>query len=349
MQFTNMDKVRIRARATELGFQACGFAEAFSTPETRQALRQFLKQGHQGGMDWMAETETRRADPKKLWPDARSAIVLALSYAPKQNPQARLGWRDRGVISVYAQGADYHDLVKKRLKTLAREIVEATGEEVKVFVDTAPLMEKPLGSLAGLGWQGKHTNLVSRKLGNWFFIGTILTTLDLPPDRPEPDHCGSCSACQQACPTHALDRAYQIDARACISYLTIEHKGPIPEDMMAAMGNRLYGCDDCLAACPWNKFTEPHKEQKFFPRAESQAPRLADLAGLSEADFRNLFSGSPVKRTGRDRFLRNVAIAVGNSADQTLVPTAERLAEDESALVAEAGRWALRRLGIRDE
>jgi epoxyqueuosine reductase len=279
-----------------------------------------------------------------MWPEARSAIVLGLSYGPDDDPLAVLARRDRAAISVYAQGDDYHELIKKRLKALARWLVEATGCELKVFVDTAPLMEKPLAARAGLGWQGKHTNLVSREHGSWLFLGSILTTLELEPDAPETDHCGSCRACLDICPTKAFPAPYQLDARACISYLTIEHAGPIPHRYRQALGNRIYGCDDCLAVCPWNKFAQASREAAFHPRDALRAPLLAELSRLDDAAFRALFSKSPVKRIGRDRFIRNVLYAIGNSAEPSLAAEARRLAEDPSPVVRGAAVWALARL-----
>jgi epoxyqueuosine reductase len=279
-----------------------------------------------------------------MWPQARSAIVLGLNYGPQADPLEVLARRDRAAISVYAQGDDYHELIKKRLKAIARWLVDETGCELKVFVDTAPLMEKPLAARAGLGWQGKHTNLVSREHGSWLFLGSVLTTLELQPDAPETDHCGSCRACLDVCPTNAFPAPYQLDARACISYLTIEHAGPIPHRYREALGNRIYGCDDCLAVCPWNKFAQASREAAFHPRAALQAPLLAELAGLDDPAFRALFSKSPVKRIGRDRFVRNVLYAIGNSGEPGLASEARRLAEDASPVVRGAAVWALGRL-----
>jgi epoxyqueuosine reductase len=313
-------------------------------------------------MDWMATTAARRGSPSVLWPQVRSVIMLGLNYGQDfgqdhgdgGDPLAILRRRDRGAISVYAQGDDYHDIVKPRLKALARWLMAQAGGEVqagcdaKVFVDTAAVMEKPLAAAAGLGWQGKHTNLVSRQFGSWLFLGAIFTTLDLPPDAPEEDHCGNCHACIDICPTAAFPAPYQLDARRCISYLTIEHKGPIARELRAAIGNRIYGCDDCLAVCPWNKFAQVGREAKLAARDELQAPRLADLARLDDAAFRKLFAKSPVKRTGRDRFVRNVLIAIGNSGDAELAVEAERLLCDGSALVRGAAVWALGRLLPRE-
>lgn len=295
-------------------------------------------------MAWMAETAERRADPAVLWPDARSVIMLGLNYGPDENPLDGLRQRSAGLLSVYARGDDYHDLVKARLKVIGRWLADATGCALKVFVDTAPVMEKPLAAAAGLGWQGKHTNLVSRSFGSWLFLGSIMTTLAIPPDTAERDHCGSCRACLDACPTAAFPAPYQLDARRCISYLTIEHKGPIPREFRKAIGNRIYGCDDCLAVCPWNKFAAAGQEMKLAAREALRRPPLAELARLDDAAFRTLFSKSPVKRIGRDRFLRNVLIAIGNSAEPALAESAEALLADPSPLVRGAAIWALRQL-----
>lgn len=334
-------KKAICDKALEVGFDVVGFASGTADERLEDDLGQYLEQGRHGQMTWMAENTDRRTSPKGLWPDVCSVIVLGLNYAPAQPPSLARGRADRGNISVYAQGKDYHDLVKKRLKQLGRWLVESHPCEIKVFVDTAPVMEKPLAQRAGIGWQGKHTNLVSPNLGSWFFLGEIYTTLEIAADRPSPDQCGTCTACLDACPTTALAVPYRIDARACISYLTIEHKGAIDEDLASAMGNRIYGCDDCLDACPWNKFSVATREQAFFPRVELTAPRLSDLSKLDDAGFRAFFSGSPVKRTGRDRFVRNVLIAMANSGDESLAgDVAERL-DDVSPIVADAARWAL--------
>jgi epoxyqueuosine reductase len=299
-----------------------------------------------GGMGWMEARADHRADPRALWPEARSVIALGLSYAPEADPLESLAWQDRATISVYARNRDYHDVVKKRLKALARWIVAQYADAgVKVFVDTAPVMEKPLAQQAGLGWQGKHTNLVSRAHGSWLFLGEIYTTLDLSPDVPEIDHCGSCTRCLDICPTKAFPSPYRLDARRCISYLTIEHHGPIPEEFRKPIGNRIYGCDDCLAVCPWNKFAATHQEPAFAPRAELTAPKLADFAILDDAAFRALFSGSPIKRIGRNRFIRNVLIAIGNSGDLSLQETAQALCADADPVVAEAAAWAAAQLG----
>jgi epoxyqueuosine reductase len=335
----------IRAEATRLGFDAIGFAPARLGPEARERLQAFLAAGMHGGMGWMEARADQRADPRVLWPEARSVIALGLSYAPETDPLESLTWQDRATISVYARNRDYHDVVKKRLKALARWMVAEYAEAgVKVFVDTAPVMEKPLAQQAGLGWQGKHTNLVSRTHGSWLFLGEIYTTLNLSPDVPEIDHCGSCTRCLDICPTKAFPSPYRLDARRCISYLTIEHHGPIPEEFRKPIGNRIYGCDDCLAVCPWNKFAATHQEPAFAPRAELTAPKLADLAALDDAAFRALFSRSPIKRIGRNRFVRNVLIAIGNSGDPSLQETAQALCADADPVVAEAAAWATAQL-----
>jgi epoxyqueuosine reductase len=334
--------VTIRDKALALGFDAVGFARAEAAAEVRENLASFVGQGLHGDMGWMAETAERRADPRTLWPEARSAVVVAVNYGPESDPLPRLQLRERGLVSVYAQGRDYHDVMKKRLRVLARWMHETFRHEVKLFVDTAPVMEKPLAQAAGLGWQGKHTNLVSRGFGSWLFLGEVLTTLELEPDAPESDHCGECRRCLDACPTNAFQGPYRIDARRCISYLTIEHKGHIAAEFRAAMGNRIYGCDDCLAVCPWNKFATPTPHEEFAARAGT--PLLAELAALDDAAFRLRFSGSPVKRIGRDRFVRNVLIAIGNSGDVRLAGTARRLLGDPSPLVRAMAVWALRRL-----
>lgn len=334
----------IRELALEQGFDAVGFAAAQTAQRTRAALREFILAGHHGDMGWMEAREAERSSPNLLWPDAKSAIVLAMSYAPTEDPLAALHHGDRATISVYAKGSDYHELIKKRLKTIARAMVAKCGGGVKVFVDTAPLMEKPLAQAAGIGWQGKHTNLVSREHGSWLFLGVILTTLEINADESEPDHCGTCQRCLDVCPTKAFPAPYKLDARRCISYLTIEHKGPIPRELRPLMGNRIYGCDDCLAVCPWNKFAAASHEIAFHARAELNAARLSELAKLDEQSFRALFRNSPVKRIGRDRFMRNILIAIGNSNDQTLAKSAVALLEDPSALVRGAAIWALSRL-----
>jgi epoxyqueuosine reductase len=326
------------------GFDAVGVTRPDSIPQALERLRRFLAEGAHGDMDWLETTASRRGDPRALWPEVRSVIMLGMNYGPERDPLANLGQRERGTISVYAQGSDYHDIIKARLKALARWLTAQAGGNVKVFVDTAAVMEKPLAEQAGLGWQGKHTNLVSRRYGSWLFLGAVFTTLDLPPDEPEPDHCGSCRACLDVCPTAAFPEPYRLDARRCISYLTIEHKGPIPRDLRPLMGNRIYGCDDCLAVCPWNKYARAGREAKLAARDALRMPMLAELSRLDDTAFRTLFSKSPVKRTGRDRFIRNVLIAIGNSADIALSPEAERLLDDASPLVRGAAVWALGRL-----
>ena len=310
-----------------------------------ERLHAFLASGRQGTMDWMERNADRRADPKALWPEARSVIVLGMNYGPAHDPLAVLKHRDAGAISVYAQGDDYHDVIKTRLKRLAGSIARDLDCEVKIFVDTAPVMEKPIAQGAGAGWQGKHTNLVSRDFGSWLFLASIFTTLDLAPDKPDIDHCGQCTRCLEICPTRAFPSPYQLDARRCISYLTIEHKGHIPLEFREAIGNRIYGCDDCLAVCPWNKFARKADENRFHPRAALRAPLLQQLARLDDASFRELFRKSPVKRIGRDRFVRNVLIAIGNSRTPALATEAERLLDDPSPLVRAMAVWALSRLG----
>jgi epoxyqueuosine reductase len=334
----------IRTRALAAGFDAVGFARAETSARARDGLARFLAEGFQGDMGWMAETAARRATPKAMWPEARSAIVLAANYGPAHDPLADLERKTTGTISVYARHKDYHDVVKKRLKALGRWLVATHGGDCKVFVDTAPLLEKPLAQAAGLGWQGKHTNLVSREFGSWLFLGTILTTLDLSPDAEGQDHCGACSRCLDVCPTKAFPEPYRLDARRCISYLTIEHKGHIAEEFRVPMGNRIYGCDDCLAVCPWNKFAAETRHAEFAARDDLTAPALADLAALDDSAFRARFAGSPVKRIGRDRFVRNVLIAVGNSGEAALRPLVEKLLDDPSPLVRAMAVWALRRL-----
>jgi len=342
-------RAALEAKAAELGFCAVGIAPADAAPRTAERLRAWLAAGAHGDMIWMEETETRRGSPAGLWPAVRSVIALGMSYAPGGDPLALAGATDRGRISVYAQGADYHDVVKKGLKALARWLVAEAGCDLKVFVDTAPVMEKPLAEAAGLGWQGKHTNLVSRRHGSWLFLGAIYTDLDLggglEADAPHETRCGSCSACLDICPTDAFPAPYQLDARRCISYLTIEHKGAIPEEFRQAIGNRIYGCDDCLAVCPWNRFADAsHANKAFLPRAELAAPALGDLLRLDDAGFRRIFSGSPIKRIGRGRMVRNAAIAAGNSGNAKLRPALEALTGDEDQVVAEAASWALDRL-----
>jgi epoxyqueuosine reductase len=337
-------KAAIRAKALEIGFDAVGFAPADLGADARANLHAYLERGYHGDMGWLAETAERRGHPRNLWPAARSVVVLAQNYGPAHDPLTILDQPERGAISVYAQNRDYHDLVKKRLKQLARWMHETLAGEVKVFVDTAPVMEKPLAAAAGLGWQGKHTNLLSRDWGNWLFLGEVFTTLALEPDGPEADHCGSCRACLDVCPTDAFPAPYQLDASRCISYLTIEHKGHIPRELRALMGNRIYGCDDCLAICPWNKYAQRTYEEALRGRLELTAPRLRDLAELDDAGFRQVFTASPIKRTGRARFVRNVLIAIGNSGHRELAETAWRLLDDDSALVRAAAVWAFARL-----
>jgi epoxyqueuosine reductase len=335
---------RIRSRAIEEGFTAAGICAPDAIGEAGKRLAQFVGSGQHGQMSWLAERMAWRSSPAALWPEARSILMLAEAYTPHEDPLAMRERRETGTISAYARGRDYHDLVKKRLKRLGRWIVAETGAQIKVFVDTAPVMEKPLGQAAGLGWQGKHTNLLGRQLGNWFFLGSIFTTLDLPSDPPETEHCGSCRACLDICPTNAFPAPFRLDARRCISYLTIEHHGPVDEELRPLMGNRIYGCDDCLAICPWNKFAQEARETGYLARAEQMRPRLADLAALDDAGFREVFSGSPIKRIGRDRFVRNVLYAIGNSDDPALRPVAERLRTDRDPAVRDAANWALSRL-----
>ena len=341
-------KVELTREARALGFDCTGVTDPDSIAQAAKHFRDFLDAGSHGDMDWLADRPERRADPRGLWPDVRSVIMLGVNYGPDQNPLDILEQRTRGAISVYAQGDDYHDLIKKRLKALARWLVAASGAEVKVFVDTAAVMEKPLAQAAGLGWQGKHTNLVSREFGSWLFLGAIFTTLELPRDDADSDHCGSCQACLDICPTSAFPAPYKLDARRCISYLTIENKGPIPHEFRKAIGNRIYGCDDCLAVCPWNKFAQAGRETKLAARDELRAPALAELARLDDAAFRARFTKSPVKRIGRDRFVRNVLIAIGNSDDAALAAEAERLLDDASPLVRGAAAWALSQLMGRE-
>jgi epoxyqueuosine reductase len=337
-------KEEIKARALLEGFDVMRVTDAQAAPRNHEGLQTYLAAGHHGAMDWMETRKDERADPGTLWSEARSVVVLGMNYGPDSDPLAILARKDKAAISVYAQGDDYHDVVKKKLKALAGFIFEKSRAPVKVFVDTAPVMEKPLAQKAGLGWQGKHTNLVSREFGSWLFLGSIFTAIELPPDAAEHDHCGRCRACLDICPTAAFPAPYQLDARRCISYLTIENKGPIPREFRAAMGNRIYGCDDCLAACPWNKFAQAGQEMKLMAREELRAPDLAMLAQLDDAGFRSLFRKSPVKRIGRDRFLRNVLIAIGNSGDANLAAQARNCLEDTSPLVRGAAIWALEQL-----
>jgi len=357
-------KADLIAKAREEGFAAVGITRPDAVPEIAQRLAAFVARGWHGDMAWMAERMAWRGDPSALWPAARSVIMLAEPYTPQEDPMAVVGMPERGAISVYARNRDYHDIVKKRLKRVGRWLIERAGPDttraansgnspagltaepprIKVFVDTAPVMEKPLAAAAGLGWQGKHTNLLSRELGNWFFLGAIFTTLDLAPDVPGEDHCGTCTACLDACPTNAFPAPGQLDARRCISYLTIEHKGPVDEALRPHLGNRIYGCDDCLAACPWNKFAREAQEARYAARDDLAAPRLAELAGLDDATFRTRFSGSPIKRIGRGRFLRNVAYAIGNSGEKSLAEAVRPLACDPDEVLSDAARWALSRL-----
>ena len=338
----------IRARATELGFAACGFARADAAEGAGLGFKRWLEAGHHGTMGWMEARAHQRVSPRALWPDAKSAIALGMSYAPAGDPLALAEQPELGRISVYAQGGDYHKTVKKALKALARFIVDKVPSDLKVFVDTAPVMEKPLAQAAGIGWQGKHTNVVSREHGSWLFLGVILTSLELEPDAPASDgvHCGSCTRCLDSCPTQAFLGPHRIDARRCISYLTIEHNGPIPEEFRVAMGNRIYGCDDCLAVCPWNRFADAAAANRaFLPRAELVAPRLADLLALDDAGFREMFAGSPIKRIGVKRMIRNCLIAAGNSRDVALVPSIDRHLHDPDPVIAETARWARAQLG----
>ena len=335
-------KDRLQAQARTEGFAAIGLCAPDAIPEAAPRLRAFLDAGHHGQMHWLADREAWRANPAALWPQARTIIMLAESYTPATNPMASLAQTDNATISIYAQGRDYHDLVKKRLKRLGRWLISQSPCEIKVFVDTAPVMEKPLAQASGLGWQGKHTNLLSRSHGNWLFLGAIFTTLDLPKDKPETSHCGSCTACLDICPTKAFPAPYQLDARRCISYLTIEHQGPVDPDLRPLMGNRIYGCDDCLAVCPWNKFAQAATEIGYQPRATPTA--LATLSQLTDATFRAQFAGSPIKRIGRNRFVRNVLYAIGNSALPPLAPNADALTTDPDPTVADAALWALSRL-----
>jgi epoxyqueuosine reductase len=337
-------KAALAREAQALGFDCIGVTAPDTISLAAEHFRDFLDAGAHGEMDWLARDPERRADPRGLWPDVRAVIMLGVNYGPDEDPLAILEQRTRGAISVYAQGDDYHDVIKKRLKTLARWLAATTNCEVKVFVDTAAVMEKPLAQAAGLGWQGKHTNLVSREFGSWLFLGAIFTTLELPRDDAETDHCGTCQACLDICPTAAFPAPYKLDARRCISYLTIENKGPIPHQFREAIGNRIYGCDDCLAVCPWNKFAQQGRETKLAAREELRVPDLAELARLDDAAFRARFTKSPVKRIGRDRFIRNVLIAVGNSGESALAEEAERLLKDASPLVRGAAVWALGQL-----
>jgi epoxyqueuosine reductase len=334
----------IAAHARALGFDEVGFTAAQAVPDGGPALAQYIGAGHHGTMEWMARRTKERAQPTGLWPEARTVIALGLNYAPPGDPLALLGRRERGTIAAYARGRDYHDVMKSRLKKFGRWLAENYDTDVKIFVDTAPVMEKPAAQAAGIGWQGKHTNLVSRRHGSWLFLGEVFTTLALAPDNAEVDHCGSCQACLDICPTAAFPAPGKLDARRCISYLTIEHKGHIAPEFRTPMGNRIYGCDDCLAVCPWNKYAHQTAEQAFLPRIELTAPKLNDLVQLDDAGFRQVFSGSPIKRVGRDRFIRNVLIAIGNAGDSTLAPRAETLLGDPSPLVRAMAVWALSQL-----
>jgi epoxyqueuosine reductase len=342
-------KTALAHEARALGFDCVGVSDPGAIAQAGRYFHEFIDTGGHGDMDWLASRPERRTDPRGLWPEVRSIIMLGVNYGPDEDPLAILEQRSRGAISVYARGDDYHDLIKKRLKTLARWLAATSGAEVKVFVDTAAVMEKPLAQAAGLGWAGKHTNLVSREFGSWLFLGAIFTTSELPRDVSDSDHCGSCRACLDICPTAAFPAPYKLDARRCISYLTIENKGPIPHEFRRAIGNRIYGCDDCLAVCPWNKFAQAGRETRLAARDELRAPELAELARLDDAAFRARFTKSPVKRIGRDRFIRNVLIAIGNSSDPALAFEAERLLDDASALVRGAAVWALSRLVERAE
>jgi len=339
----------LKAEAADKGFDLCRITGPDSIPEAPARLADFLSAGYHGTMNWMAETEARRADPRVLWSEVRSVVIFGMNYGPEHDPRAVLAMPDRAAISVYAQNRDYHDIIKGRLKEVATRFAARGGADVKVFVDTAPVMEKPLAAAAGLGWQGKHTNLVSRTHGSWLFLGSLFTTADLLRDEPERDHCGSCRACIDACPTDAFPAPYKLDARRCISYLTIEHKGLIEPDIRERIGNRIYGCDDCLAACPWNKFAAAASEMKLVAREELKAPAIADLLTFDDPGFRAHFSGSPVKRIGRDRFIRNVLIAAGNSGDRDLIETCIRLADDAAPVVRGMAAWALSRLMTASE
>jgi epoxyqueuosine reductase len=337
-------RAQIRDSALRIGFDAIGFCQASLGPEARERLINFVRQGYHGDMGWLAARIEERSHPQSLWPAARSVIVVGLSYAPKDNALAVIAQRTKGAISVYARNRDYHDVMKGKLKHLGQFLVSRFKCDLKVFVDTAPVMEKPLAQRSGMGWQGKHTNLVSRSHGSWLLLGEIYTTLELEPSEPTVDHCGSCSRCLDVCPTKAFPAPYQLDATRCISYLTIEHKGPIPRDLRKAIGNRIYGCDDCLAVCPWNKFAHPTSHEALRGRGLFDAPLLANLVALDDGQFRKMFAGSPVKRIGRNRFIRNVLIAIGNSEDRSLRPCAEALRLDPDPVVADAAHWACEEL-----
>ncbi|UWM75624.1 tRNA epoxyqueuosine(34) reductase QueG [Rhizobium sp. WSM4643] len=339
----------VRAESAAKGFDLCRITRPDAIPQAKERLGQFIDAGRHGTMAWMAETRDRRGDPRTLWSEVHSVVVFGLNYTPEEDPRGILDKPDKAAISVYARNRDYHDVIKGRLKEIATRFAARAGADVKVFVDTAPVMEKPLAEAAGLGWQGKHTNLVSRVHGSWLFLGTMFTTADLAVDAPETDHCGSCRACLDICPTAAFPAPYQIDARRCISYLTIEHKGPIDADLRVLIGNRIYGCDDCLAACPWNKFASSASEMKLKAREDLKEPSIAFLLTLDDAAFRTFFSGSPVKRIGRDRFIRNVLIAAGNSGDKAFIGPCRELSEDPSPMVRGMAVWALSRLMEADE
>ncbi|NRP71996.1 Epoxyqueuosine reductase [Ensifer psoraleae] len=339
----------LKSEAADKGFDICRITRPDAIPQAPARLKQFLAEGAHGTMDWLEETAERRSDPRVLWSDVRSIVMFGMNYGPEDDPRAILDKRDRGAISVYAQNRDYHDVVKGRLKEIATRFAARAREDVKVFVDTAPVMEKPLAEKAGIGWQGKHTNLVSREYGSWLFLGSLFTTAELDLDEPERDYCGSCRACLDACPTGAFPAPYRIDARRCISYLTIEHKGPIEPELRPLIGNRIYGCDDCLAACPWNKFARSASEMKLKARDDLKEPELNFLLTLDDAAFRAFFSGSPVKRIGRDRFVRNALIAAGNSGEKSLIPRCKALASDASPAVRAMAVWALSRLMPRNE
>ena len=337
-------RAAIEQMAMDEGFETCGIVGEATMPYIATELEAFVEAEKHGDMDWLADRQHHRASPQGLWPEAKSVIVLTMNYGPEDDPMSHLNDGEAGVISCYARHKDYHDVIKKKLRRIARWMADTSGEDVKLFVDTAPVPEKPLAQQAGLGWQGKHTNLVSRQAGSWLFIGSIYTTMDLPADTPEQDHCGGCTACLNACPTDAFPAPYQLDARRCISYLTIEHKGPIPVEFRKAMGNRIYGCDDCLAACPWNKFAKVANEAKLIAREDLESPKLQDLITLDDASFRQFFSGSPIKRIGRDRFIRNVLVAIGNSGDSGFIETIRPLLDEPSALVRGSAIWALGQL-----
>ncbi len=339
----------VKAEAKAIGFDLCRITRPAAIPQTPERLAAFLGAGYHGTMAWMAETQARRADPRVLWGDVRSIVLFGLNYGPETDPRAVLEKPDRAAISVYARNRDYHDIIKGRLKEIATRFAARSKQDVKVFVDTAPVMEKPLAAAAGLGWQGKHTNLVSRDFGSWLFLGSMFTTADLVADEPEQDRCGSCHACLSSCPTDAFPAPYRIDARRCISYLTIEHKGVIDPALRVRMGNRIYGCDDCLAACPWNKFAAAASEMKLKAREDLNEPAIADLLKLTDGEFRAFFSGSPVKRIGRDRFVRNVLIAAGNSGDRSLIAPCRALLEDAAPVVRAMAVWALSRLMAAQE